>query len=69
MGRKAKRCPKKCVKHSFLLKPVHYSANFSRELQASFCPSSLTDLSITPTFNKDKRYFTSSFYLPVDSVS
>ncbi len=51
-----------------MLKPVHYSAVFSRELEASYCPASLTDPSITPRFNKDKRHFTTSFLLPVDQV-
>ena len=68
MGRKPKRCPKKCERHRFLLKPVAYFAHLSRDLDACFCPSSLKDPSITPTFNKDNCYFTSGFYLPVDYV-
>lgn len=38
MGRKAKKCPKNCLKHLLILKPVHYSAFFSRESSMSFCP-------------------------------
>jgi len=48
---------------------VHYSAVFSRDLAASFCPTSDVDSSVTPKFNNDKRYFTVSFYLPVDDVN
>jgi hypothetical protein len=69
MGKKSKRCPKKCLTHSFLLKPVHYSANFSRELSASFCPLLLVNPSITPKFNRDNRSYTSSFILPADDVT
>jgi hypothetical protein len=68
MTKKIKRCTKKCLKHTFSLNPVHYSAVFSRELQANFCIKLGENHSITPKFNNDKRYFTASFYLPVDSV-
>lgn len=68
MGKRIKKCPEKCLKHAFLLKPVHYSALFSRELSACFCPTCEVKSSITPKFNNDQRYFTVSFYIPVDSV-
>jgi len=48
---------------------VHYSAVFSRELEASYCPAHQTALSIMPKFNKDKKHFTSGFFLPVDQVN
>jgi hypothetical protein len=47
---------------------VHYSAVFSRELEASYCPAHQTAPSIMPKFNKDKKHYTSSFFLPVDQV-
>lgn len=68
MGKQTKKCPKKCEKHRFILKPVHYSAVFSRELEASYCPASEKHPSIMPKFNKDKKNYTVSFFLPADQV-
>ena len=69
MGKRTKRCPKNCEKHRFILKPVHYSAVFSRELEASYCPSHPNHPSIMPKFNKDKKHYTIGFYLPADHVT
>ena len=69
MGKRTKKCPKMCEKHRFILKPVHYSAVFSRELEASYCPTHPSHPSIMPKFNKDKKHYTIGFYLPVDHVN
>ena len=68
MGRKPTKCGKKCEQHLFSLKPVRYSAYFSREVQVSFCPALLKHPHIHPTFNRDRKYYTYSFSLKEDQV-
>ena len=68
MGKRTKRCPKKCEKHKFILKPIHYTAVFSRELEADYCSVNKKHPSIIPTFNNDKKHFTIGFFLPTDNV-
>lgn len=68
MGKKPAKCPKKCMNHLFVLKPVHSSAFLSREVQVSYCPVSGGDPPIIPSFNKDRKHYTCSFYLQQDMV-
>ena len=68
MGRKPTKCPKKCSHHLFSLKPVRYSAYFSREVQVSFCPATLKHHPIHPYFNRDLKHYSPSFTLKEDQV-
>ena len=68
MGRKATKCRKTCKNHLFSLKPLHYSAYFSKEVVVSFCPPTLKDHPVLPVFNTDRKYYTSTFSLKEDQV-
>lgn len=68
MGRKPTKCPKKCSHHIFSLKPMKYSAYFTREVEVCFCPATLKSCPIFPTFNTDRKHYTSAFILPEDRV-
>ena len=68
MGRKPTKCPKKCPKHLFSLKPIQQSVHYSRELNVSFCPPTLNQHPVYPTFNKDRKHYTSSFCLHDEKV-
>ena len=61
MGRKPTKCPKKCPKHLISLKAIYHSAYFSREVHVSFCPPTLNQHPVFPTFNRDRKHYTSSF--------
>jgi len=69
MGRQPKKCPKKCTKHLFSLKPVHYSAFFSRESQFSYCSQNSKTYGNIPKFNTDRKAYTASFILACDQVN
>lgn len=68
MGRQAKKCPKKCTRHLFSLKPVHYSAFFSRESQFSYCSQNSKTYPVIPKFNRDGKPYTTAFILAMDQV-
>lgn len=68
MGKKPQKCRKNCAQHHFILKPVDYFAYISRPIEVSFCPPSARHPPIFPTFNKDRKHYTSSFMLREDEV-
>lgn len=69
MGKKPQKCLKNCQKHNFILKPVEYFAYISRNVEVSFCPATLKHHPIFPVFNRDRKYYTSSFCLKEDEVT
>lgn len=69
MGRKPRsKCAKNCLTHRFSMKPINYFAYISRGVEASFCPQTLKHHPTFPFFNKDCKYYTSSFCLKEDEV-
>ena len=68
MGRKQKKCAKKCEKHLLHLRPFHSMAYLSRDVQVSFCPTSLQKKTNYPSFNKDRKHYTPAFCLEDDQV-